>query len=77
MKWQACTDNSDLVNNYFWLYIAKGHCKSSANDLAKYGDPKWGWLVFSKYRGDDDAPHTGIITSPMMGSCFRMPLART
>jgi hypothetical protein len=71
MKWQACTDSRDLMNNYRWLYIAQADCKSSANDLAKYGDPKWGWLTFSKYRRDDDAPHTGIITLTDDGVMFQ------
>lgn len=62
MKWQACTDNADLVNNYSRRFDAKVDCERAANKLAKYGDPKWGWLTFSKYHGGNDAPRTGIIT---------------
>jgi hypothetical protein len=62
MKWQACTDNTDLVDNYKTLDDAKDDCKHTANNLAKYGDPKWERWIFSKYRGGNDAPRTGIIT---------------
>src|SRR5690242_9542072 len=38
--WDACTDNSDMANNYRGWSSAHAACKSEANKQIRYGTPK-------------------------------------
>ena len=47
--WRQCTDNSDLVNNYGNISLIQSQCKSSATELAKYGEPKFPFISFGSF----------------------------
>jgi hypothetical protein len=49
--WHKCEDNSQMANNWNGWSHVKGECKDAANQMAKYGDPKWPWLAFSSFYG--------------------------
>ncbi len=61
--WKACTSNSDLIeHNSAWMFHGVSACKIAADERARYGEPKWSWVPFGKYRTGDDYPKTGIVT---------------
>jgi hypothetical protein len=61
--WKVCSDNADLMNsNNLDALTAQSECKDSANEQAKYGDPKWPWLAFSKFYRGSAAIKTGVLT---------------
>lgn len=57
--WHLCSDNADLINNNSSILGAQIACKSSANDLAKFGSPEWPWLPFGSFYKGDDGVKTG------------------
>lgn len=44
--WSKCETQSDLINNYQGISLAKVMCKMQAEEMAKYGDPDFPWLSF-------------------------------
>src|SRR6476660_985664 len=62
-NWKACGDNSDLVANSPVWTRTQIACRRAANESARYGAPKWGWAVFSKFLRGDDYPRTGRFTA--------------
>lgn len=62
--WRACKNNADLVNNYQKYVDIQLRCQNAANDMARYGTPKWpgiwsGGPFTEFFRGDSDIK-TGI-----------------
>jgi hypothetical protein len=62
--WTKCTDNADLANNWkdYRLTVAPA-CRRQADDVAKYGDPKWSWYSFGSFLPGDSAATKGVITA--------------
>ena len=62
--WTKCKDNSDLANNWkdYRLDVSSA-CKLEANEMAKYGDPKWSWYSFGSFLPGDSAATKGVITA--------------
>jgi|ERR1700688_3634587 len=58
--WHQCSDNSDFANHYFLITHAQSDCIMAAENVAKFGSPKWPWLAFSSFYPGDDIPKTGI-----------------
>ena len=63
VDWHSCSDNADVVNNYHDWSMVQVRCKSSTQDIAKYGTPSFPWFSFGSFRRGSDYPKTGIVTS--------------
>jgi hypothetical protein len=61
--WKLCADNSDLVNNWSDWSRVQVACKYAANDLARYGNPEWPWLSFSRFQVGTDYITTGKVVA--------------
>jgi hypothetical protein len=62
-NWNSCADNEQLVNEWHDWSRVQSACKMAANDQAKYGDPEWSWLPFSKFLKGDDYVKRGKATA--------------
>ena len=60
--WRKCNDNEDIVNNNTLAGRAKYQCKDSANEQAKFGDPKWGWFPFGYFHKGTDYLQNGVMS---------------
>ena len=61
--WQQCKDNEEFMNeNDSIQHKIVVACKYAANDLAKYGKPKWPWIAFGTYYNNDSIKKKRQIT---------------
>jgi hypothetical protein len=60
--WRFCTDNAQMVNEYFGWIHAQNSCESTADKMAKYGTPQWlhSWMPnFNFFHTGSDYQKTG------------------
>ncbi|WP_315736290.1 MULTISPECIES: zinc ribbon domain-containing protein [unclassified Bradyrhizobium] len=60
--WRRCSDNADLVNNFRDISYGQASCKTEAQKLAKFGEPKFPFLAFSTFYKGDNYVKSGIVT---------------
>ena len=61
--WQQCKDNEEFMNeNDSIKHKIVVACKYAANDLAKYGKPKWPFIAFQTYYNNDSIKKKRQIT---------------
>src|SRR5262245_1359245 len=71
--WTKCADNADLANNWDGWRRAKVDCEFAANDLAKYGKPKWPEpsFMFGAFYDGDNYIKKGIATAVEQNAQFQ------
>lgn len=64
--WKVCADNADLANHYGRMFHIQRACQDSANEQARYGEPKWPndhWFLppFGRFNKGNDYAKSGVV----------------